>query len=301
MAIYNDASRRLQDRFDTRRLADRVDERLVRDTIDVDDRAFIERARHVLPRHRRRRRPAAVLVQGRRARASSASSTSARSRSRTTTATACTSRRATRSRTPTSGCSSSTSSGAAAAPQRHASIDADDPLLADLPGGAARRARARAQVFPNCPRYIHKYASSSGRGSSRGRSAGRRFPRGSGASGRTTCCRRRPGERPGGRGRPIKADDGVVRFYDAFAGDYDLAYGGAWDAAVERHGAALDALIRDALDDAGDVLDCSCGIGTQAIGLARRGYRVTGTDISPGAIERARREARRSARAPAST
>ena len=38
---YSDASRRLQDRFDTRRLADRLAER-GRDHIDPDDRAFIE-------------------------------------------------------------------------------------------------------------------------------------------------------------------------------------------------------------------------------------------------------------------
>ena len=43
MGIYNDASRALQDRFDTRRLADRIEERIVPDTIDADDRAFIER------------------------------------------------------------------------------------------------------------------------------------------------------------------------------------------------------------------------------------------------------------------
>src|SRR5919108_2287087 len=42
VALYNDASRRLQDRFDTRRLADRIEERIVRDSIDDDDRAFIE-------------------------------------------------------------------------------------------------------------------------------------------------------------------------------------------------------------------------------------------------------------------
>jgi uncharacterized protein len=41
--IYNDAGRGFQDRFDTRRLADRIEERLVRDWIDDDDRAFIER------------------------------------------------------------------------------------------------------------------------------------------------------------------------------------------------------------------------------------------------------------------
>jgi predicted pyridoxine 5'-phosphate oxidase superfamily flavin-nucleotide-binding protein len=41
---YHDGSRRLQDEFDTRRLADRLDERFVqRATIDADDKRFIER------------------------------------------------------------------------------------------------------------------------------------------------------------------------------------------------------------------------------------------------------------------
>ena len=42
-ASYHEGNRHFQDRFDTRRLADRIDARLVRDTIDDDDRAFIER------------------------------------------------------------------------------------------------------------------------------------------------------------------------------------------------------------------------------------------------------------------
>src|SRR3954447_13207509 len=74
-------------------------------------------------------------------------------------------------------------------------------------------------------------------------------------------------------------------FYDDFAADYHLAYGGKWDAAVERQGRALAEL----LPAGGRVLDCSCGIGTQAIGLALLGCRVVGTDPSQGAIERARR------------
>lgn len=41
---YHDGARRLQDRFDTRRLADRLDERFLQRTeIDDGDRAFIER------------------------------------------------------------------------------------------------------------------------------------------------------------------------------------------------------------------------------------------------------------------
>jgi len=42
VGLYNAASRKLQDRFDTRRLADRIEERIVHDRIDDGDRAFIE-------------------------------------------------------------------------------------------------------------------------------------------------------------------------------------------------------------------------------------------------------------------
>ena len=43
-STYHDGSRRLQDQFDTRRLADRLDERFVqRRVIDEGDRAFIEK------------------------------------------------------------------------------------------------------------------------------------------------------------------------------------------------------------------------------------------------------------------
>ncbi|MEX2276156.1 MAG: pyridoxamine 5'-phosphate oxidase family protein [Actinomycetota bacterium] len=40
--MFHDGSRRLQDRFDTRRLADRIEDRLVSDRIDADAKAFIE-------------------------------------------------------------------------------------------------------------------------------------------------------------------------------------------------------------------------------------------------------------------
>jgi uncharacterized protein len=42
MGVYHDGNRKLQDRFDTRRLADRIEERVMHDRIDEDDRAFIE-------------------------------------------------------------------------------------------------------------------------------------------------------------------------------------------------------------------------------------------------------------------
>jgi glycine/sarcosine N-methyltransferase len=85
----------------------------------------------------------------------------------------------------------------------------------------------------------------------------------------------------------------VGDFYDGLAPEYHLVYGDRWDDAVARQGAALDRLIRDVHGDAADVLDCACGIGTQAIGLALRGHRVHGTDISERSLDRARVEAQR--------
>jgi glycine/sarcosine N-methyltransferase len=100
---------------------------------------------------------------------------------------------------------------------------------------------------------------------------------------------------PSDPGEPMLASplSSVVEFYDGLAADYHLVYGDRWDDAVAQQGAALDTVIRSARPDAGDVLDCSCGIGTQAIGLSRRGYRVHGTDISERSIRRARVEATR--------
>jgi predicted pyridoxine 5'-phosphate oxidase superfamily flavin-nucleotide-binding protein len=40
--FYHSGSRELQDRFDTRRLADRIEQRLVADRIGAEDKAFIE-------------------------------------------------------------------------------------------------------------------------------------------------------------------------------------------------------------------------------------------------------------------
>jgi len=40
--LFHDGNRTLQDEFDTRRLADRIEERLVKDTISQADREFIE-------------------------------------------------------------------------------------------------------------------------------------------------------------------------------------------------------------------------------------------------------------------
>lgn len=91
--------------------------------------------------------------------------------------------------------------------------------------------------------------------------------------------------------------DSVTAFYDGLASEYHLLFAD-WDAAVRRQGGILDRLIRSQLGEQTErapvsILDCSCGIGTQAIGLAERGYRVHATDIAPAAVERAAREAAR--------
>ncbi|MGQ4485807.1 class I SAM-dependent methyltransferase [Streptomyces sp. SAS_281] len=84
----------------------------------------------------------------------------------------------------------------------------------------------------------------------------------------------------------------VRDFYDDLASDYDLMYAD-WQAGIDRQGAALSGLIGTALAEGAsyDVLDCACGIGTQALGLAALGHRVTGSDLSPAAAARAEKEA----------
>jgi SAM-dependent methyltransferase len=82
----------------------------------------------------------------------------------------------------------------------------------------------------------------------------------------------------------------VARFYDALAPHYHLLYGD-WESAVARQGAALARLLDSHGVRAGEpVLDAACGIGTQTFGLLAKGYAVTASDCSPGAIDRLRNE-----------
>lgn len=80
-------------------------------------------------------------------------------------------------------------------------------------------------------------------------------------------------------------------FYDKLAPYYHLIFAD-WETSIARQATILDQLIRQEWGpEARSVLDVSCGIGTQALGLTQRGYDITASDLSPGAIERARREA----------
>ncbi|MCA9716769.1 MAG: class I SAM-dependent methyltransferase [Myxococcales bacterium] len=87
-------------------------------------------------------------------------------------------------------------------------------------------------------------------------------------------------------------NDDTRDFYDALAPDY-VGLFPDWEASMTRHGEVVEALIDGALGTgeaarARLVLDVSSGIGTQALGLARRGHQVLGRDLSPEMIARGR-------------
>lgn len=86
----------------------------------------------------------------------------------------------------------------------------------------------------------------------------------------------------------------VSKFYDGLAEDYHLIASG-WDDEVRRQGELISNLLatKFGVRPGDKLLDSSCGIGTQAIGLALNGYQVTGSDISPKEIQRATDEAKR--------
>ena len=85
--------------------------------------------------------------------------------------------------------------------------------------------------------------------------------------------------------------DPTLHFYQSLASDYHLIFAD-WQQSVRWQGEILDEIIRASLGGRpASLLDCTCGIGTQAIGLALRGYTVHATDLSPSAVERAQQEA----------
>ncbi|GAB3252531.1 class I SAM-dependent methyltransferase [Chitinimonas naiadis] len=78
----------------------------------------------------------------------------------------------------------------------------------------------------------------------------------------------------------------MADFYDNLAPYYHLIYQD-WPASVRRQGEQLSAVIESTWPGSACVLDVSCGIGTQAIALAEKGYSVIGSDLSGKAVERA--------------
>jgi SAM-dependent methyltransferase len=82
----------------------------------------------------------------------------------------------------------------------------------------------------------------------------------------------------------------AAEFYDALAPLYHLNYPD-WGASIDRQARALDLLLRiHGVAPGASILDAACGVGTQSLGLADLGYRVTASDVSAGAVDRARAE-----------
>ncbi|MBR5291786.1 MAG: class I SAM-dependent methyltransferase [Clostridia bacterium] len=89
------------------------------------------------------------------------------------------------------------------------------------------------------------------------------------------------------------AVDIIQTFYDNLASQYDKLFLD-WQATTQEQAVILNKIFKDnGFDGTAGILDCACGIGTQAIGLAAMGYNVTGSDISEGELAEAKQRAAR--------
>lgn len=79
----------------------------------------------------------------------------------------------------------------------------------------------------------------------------------------------------------------IQTFYDNMATEYDKLFRD-WQGTTHEQAIILDKLFDEkGFDRSAGILDCACGIGTQAIGLAALGYNVTASDISDGELAEA--------------
>jgi SAM-dependent methyltransferase len=84
----------------------------------------------------------------------------------------------------------------------------------------------------------------------------------------------------------------VSGFYDDLTDYYHLIFED-WNKSIERQAAVLNGLVSKHTQlSRVDLLDCACGIGTQAIGFAQAEHRVVASDLSRAAVDRAKREAK---------
>lgn len=83
----------------------------------------------------------------------------------------------------------------------------------------------------------------------------------------------------------------TAKYYDIFSKNYHLIYDN-WDQEIKKQARIIKKIIfaNHKKKSLSTILDCTCGIGTQAIGLAQLGFIVEGSDISPDAIRRAKKE-----------
>lgn len=80
-------------------------------------------------------------------------------------------------------------------------------------------------------------------------------------------------------------------FYNSMASQYDKLFLD-WQATTCEQAKLLNEIFqKNGFDRHVRILDCACGIGTQAIGLASLGYHVTASDISIGELAEAKKQA----------
>ena len=85
--------------------------------------------------------------------------------------------------------------------------------------------------------------------------------------------------------------DIIQTFYDSMASHYDKLFLD-WQSTIHEQAVILDRIFGDnGFDSSASVLDCACGIGTQSIGLAALGYRMTASDISDAELAEAAKRA----------
>jgi len=87
------------------------------------------------------------------------------------------------------------------------------------------------------------------------------------------------------------SDRSTEDFYDALADEYHLIFDDWWSSAQWQGQVLAQLLAAEGVAPPASVLDCTCGIGTQALPLAGLGYAMTGIDLSEASIDRAKREA----------
>lgn len=80
-------------------------------------------------------------------------------------------------------------------------------------------------------------------------------------------------------------------FYDNLASEYDKLFSN-WQETTREQALILHKIFTDnGFSKSAELLDCACGIGSQAIGLAALGYKVTASDISEQEIAQAKKRA----------
>jgi len=85
----------------------------------------------------------------------------------------------------------------------------------------------------------------------------------------------------------------IQEFYDQLSPFYHLIFED-WEVSIERQAKIIDQIIRSEWGvNHKTVVDISCGIGTQAIGLAELNYDVEASDLSSEEIKRAQQQAQK--------